>query len=328
MANQNCSNEKATQTQFNTSTNSIAIQVQSRALISVDSLSNAPGTFKFYTGFENSEHFFYLLDFLGPAAYQLSYKSRILSTEEELLVTLIKLRCNKPNQELAFMFGVSMHVVSQTFTTWLNFMYFSFKEINIWPEKDVIDMFMPADFKDKFPDTRVILDATEIPIQKPSKVVAQSATWSSYKNQNTIKCMIGITPKGLVSHVSKAYGGSASDRQIIESSDLLDSNKFQKKDSIMADRGIMVQDLFASKDVQVNTPTTMRGKNQLEPETVVKDRRISSKRVHVERVIGLAKTYKILKQHLSHQKTKIGGRIIYVCFVLVNFRPNIVSNFC
>ena len=90
----------------------------------------------------------------------------------------------------------------------------------------------------------------------------------------------------------------------------------------------MVQYLFASRDVEVNTPTTMRGKNQLEPETVVKDRQISSKRVHVERVIGLAKTFKILKQQLSHQKTKLSGRIIYVCFVLVNFRPNIVSNFC
>ena len=228
-------NDKGTQTQiFNT--HSIAVQVQSRAIISVESLTNTPSAFKFYTGFENSDHFRYLLEFLGPAADQLSYKSRLLTTEEELLVTLIKLRCNKPNQELAFMFGVSMHVVSQTFTTWLNFMYFSFKEINIWPEKEIIDAHMPADFKKKFPATRVILDATEIPIQKPSKVIAQSATWSSYKNQNTVKCMIGITPKGVVSHVSKAYGGSASDRQIIESSDLLDKNKFLKKDSIMADR--------------------------------------------------------------------------------------------
>lgn len=33
--------------------------------------------------------------------------------------------------------------------------------------------------------------------------------------------MIGCTPKGAVSFVSKAYGGSASDRQIIENSELL-----------------------------------------------------------------------------------------------------------
>ena len=113
-------------------------------------------------------------------------------------------------------------------------MYFTFKELNIWPEKEVIEMYMPFDFKEKFPSTRVILDATEIPIQKPSKVLAQSATWSSYKNRNTVKCMIGITPKGVVSHISKAFGGSASDRQIIENSDLLDEKKFETQSPLLA----------------------------------------------------------------------------------------------
>ena len=63
---------------------------------------------------------------------------------------------------------------------------------------------------------------------------------------------------------------------------------FMSGDSIMSDRGIMVQDLFSSKD-QINTPTTMKDRNQLDAETVVKDRTIASKRIHVERVIGYAK---------------------------------------
>jgi len=35
-------------------------------------------------------------------------------------------------------------------------------------------------------------------------------------------------------------------------------------DSIMADGGILVQDLFSHHDVAVNTPTVLRGKSQLE----------------------------------------------------------------
>ena len=89
-----------------------------------------------------------------------------------------------------------------------------------------------------------------------------------------------------------------------------------------------VQDLFAGQGVQVNTPHTLKGKSQLEPEVVVADRRVASKRVHVERVIGLAKTFKIIDQELDWTKVPIGGRIIYVCFALVNFRPNIVANHC
>ncbi|KAK6169860.1 hypothetical protein SNE40_020835 [Patella caerulea] len=93
----------------------------------------------------------------------------------------------------------------------------------------------------------------------------------------------------------------------------------------MADRGIMVQDIFASKNVFVNTPTMLKGKSQLEPEQVIHDRRIASKRIHVERVIGLGKTYKILKKDLPASKRALGSRIVFVCYMLSNFRPSIVN---
>lgn len=206
-------------------------------------------------------------------------------------------------------------------------MYFQLKELNVWPSEDIVQDFIPVNIAEKFPSTRVILDATEIPIQKPSDVYYQSVTWSNYKHRITIKAMIGVTPSGAVSYVSDAYGGSASDRMIIERSELLNKGMFEKGDSIMADRGIMVQDLFANNDVQVNTPTFLKGKSQLDAHEVVHDRRVASKRIHVERVIGLAKRYKILKGELSHSKLQLGSRIIIDCFVLSNFRNCIVDKF-
>ena len=165
-------------------------------------------------------------------------------------------------------------------------MYFQLKELNSWPSENIIQGFMPSNFEVKFPSTRVILDAAEIPIEKPSDVNAQSVTWSNYKHRNTIKAMVCITPRGVVSYVSDAYGGSASDRMIIERSELLNKGMFQKGDSIMADRGIIVQDLFANNDVQVNIPSFLKGKSQLDAQEVVHDRRVASKRIHIERVIG------------------------------------------
>ena len=103
---------------------------------------------------------------------------------------------------------------------------------------------MPMDFKDKFGTTRIILDATEVKMTKPGKLSEQSSTWSSYKNANTAKTMVGISPKGVVTYVSPAYGGSTSDRQIIERSELLEDGKFEAGDSIMADRGIMVNNEY------------------------------------------------------------------------------------
>ena len=130
--------------------------------------------------------------------------------------------------------------------------------------------------------------------------------------------MIGISPRGQITYVSDTYGGHVSDRQIIKRSTLLHTEKFEKKDSIMSDRGIMVQDLFAGKDVFVNTPTMLKGKNQLAPDTVIRDRRVASKRVHVERVINLAKTYKMLSNTIDHSYTPLSGRIVFLfvlCFV-------------
>lgn len=34
--------------------------------------------------------------------------------------------------------------------------------LNIWPDRDTIDKAMPQSFKDKYPKTRVIIDAREI----------------------------------------------------------------------------------------------------------------------------------------------------------------------
>ena len=52
-----------------------------------------------------------------------------------------------------------------------------------------------------------------------------------------------------MSYVSASYGGSASDRQIIERSTLLKEDTFSAGDSVMADRGIMVQYFYACKDI-------------------------------------------------------------------------------
>lgn len=293
---------------------------------SISHFENNAGAVHFYTGFDNYDHFMLVFNLLGQAAYDLNYKCSLIPPCDQFFLTMMKLRLNRADIELSFLFNVSTSTISALFNTWINFMYFQFKEIDIWPSRDVINEHMPDGFKKFFPRTRVVLDATETPIAKPSDIKAQSATFSTYKNKNTLKTMVGISPRGAVTHVSECYGGCASDRQIIERSSLMAPGTFSPKDSIMADRGIMVQDLFASKDVFVNTPHMLKGKSQLEPQEVVYDRRIASKRIHVERVIGYTKTFKILKSDLSATQVNNGSRILFVCFFLTNLRKSIVNN--
>ena len=280
---------------------------------------------KFYTGLENFDKFEYVLRSLGPAVYQLNYFHHVqpnLSIEDQYFCVLIKLRQHKTNFQLSSLFHVSEATITNIFVTWLNFMDVEWSEVDWWPSSELVKFFSPKDFRSKYPSTRLIVDGTECPIMKPREPNVQQASFSTYKNRNTVKVLVGASPGGLVTYISPAYCGSTSDRQICERSDL--PNMCQPGDSIMADKGFNVQDLFEKQFVTINIPTFFKRKNRLSHNTVMKDRRIASKRVHIERIIGLAKTFKILKSPLNKTESALATQIIRVCFYLCNFRRNIV----
>ena len=93
----------------------------------------------------------------------------------------------------------------------------------------------------------------------------------------------------------------------------------------MCDKGFNVQDIFATRDIHINMPTFMSKKNRFSNKEILEDRKIASLRVHVERVIGLAKTYKILTTPMTAVETKLGSEIFKVVFMLCNLRNCIVK---
>ncbi len=280
----------------------------------------------YYTGLESYAKFNFVLSSLGPAASCLDYyysTAPTIAVEDQLFLTLIKLRRNWEHFELARRFSITEKCVSNIFITWINFMALQWSEIDWWPSRDVVGYYMPTDFQLKFPTTRVIIDGTECPIQKPQLPILQQSSFSSYKNRNTVKVLVGSSPGGLVSYVSPAYGGSTSDRQICERSNL--SDMCDPGDSIMSDKGFNVQDMFEHRNITVNIPSFFKKKNRLSQSTVLKDRKIASKRVHIERIIGLGKTFATLRQPMNATHSALASEIIKVCYLLCNFRTGIVS---
>lgn len=96
---------------------------------------------------------------------------------------------------------------------------------------------MPEIFRQRLGHDRLvcIIDCFEIYMEHPSRPLANSQCWSSYKHHETLKVLISITPTGCISFVSRAYGGRASDKFVTEDSGFID--KLQPGDVVMADRG-------------------------------------------------------------------------------------------
>ena len=95
-------------------------------------------------------------------------------------MVLIRLRLGLLEQDLAHRFNVSIATVSRICVTWIKFLNQQLRPLVTWPSRAVIDAHMPAQFKEFYPSTRVIIDYTEIFTEVPSPMSAQSLTYSSY----------------------------------------------------------------------------------------------------------------------------------------------------
>ena len=98
---------------------------------------------------------------------------------------------------------------------------------------------LPDKVKEFCPDLRCIIDGTEIFIEQPKNPEAQQFTFSTYKNHNTLKALIGISGVGVINFVSTLEGGSISDRDLTVKCGLLNKD-WSKGDVLMADRGFEI----------------------------------------------------------------------------------------
>ena len=132
----------------------------------------------------------------------------------------------------------------------------------------------------------------------PSSLQLNGELFSAYKNNTTLKGLVGISPGGAVTFISQLYTGSTSDWEIVRSGFL--NLPFDDKDSIMADKGFTIQDLLPL-GVSLNLPPFLGAASQMAAEDVVKTQELASLRIHVERAINKIKNfhiwYRVIPRH-------------------------------
>ena len=261
-----------------------------------------------------------------------------MSKMDQFFITIVKLRFDMPFQFLADRTGYSETTVIKIFWHWINLMFNKLSFLVKAPDQDAVRRTLPVHFKEKFPRLTTIIDCFEIFIERPKNLKARATTYSNYKKHNTVKFLIGCTPVGSVSFLSKGWGGRVSDCEIVRKSGFLDSNRHFPGDEILADRGFTVQEEMAvSCGAHLIIPSFARGKKQLSAQEVENSRKIASVRIHIERIIGLMKNrYSILQGTLPikviksvkdeaqrSDKSNI-DKLVLTCAILVNLGDGIV----
>ena len=115
--------------------------------------------------------------------------------------------------------------------------------------------------------------------------MARVQTYSHYKHHNTVKFLIGITPQGVISFISKGWGSHISDKLLTESCVILEHLLLGNQ--ILADCGFNVQESVGLHCAEIKVPPFTRAKKQLS--TLETARQLSCVHIHVERVIGILK---------------------------------------
>ena len=135
--------------------------------------------------------------------------------------------------------------------------------------------------------------------------------------------MIGISPTGAVTFLSHGWGGRISDKQLTIESGFLDLLTFG--DSILADRGFLIAEEVATRGAVLAIPSFTRGKSQMPAKDVDESRKIAHVRIHVERVIGRLKTFKILNSTIPISQVDLLNDVMIVVSALVNLNKSVVS---
>lgn len=301
--------------------------------------SHVRNNFKYHTGF-TYDTFMNIFKFLvpnkdeAPMTFEKTVtKSKNISLEDQLLLTLMKLRLNFEFKHLGNLFKMSPQDTGVVFRTWVNYMFYRFGEVTVWPDRSIIQQNMPTKFRDEFPDTFIILDGTELKVQKPSSLRSQSQCYSDYKSSTTLKGLVGVDPRGSFTFISTLFSGSISDKEITTESgllvllqQLLDCGKLKPGDGVMVDKGFLIKDEIEKLGLKLLIPPFAPGCGQMSPADVALTKKIAAHRVHVERAISRAKKFKIVDDRISLSLFPCVNQIWFVCCFLTGFMPLLIQD--
>lgn len=246
-----------------------------------------------------------------------------MSVRERVVLVLVRLKTCLSFECLGTLFHICKSTVHRLFYCTLRSLAAVLESAIPWPTTEEIKKNMPLCFSE-FAEVRVVLDCTEVELEKCHCASCRILTYSHYKGMHTAKILVGVSPAGLITFISDTFGGRASDKACVEKSRVLDKlTGFQ--DDVMIDKGFNVDDMCAELGLGVIQPPFLRSQQQFSAQDASKTVKIARARVHVERAIQRMKVFKVLKGPVAWEMTGALDQILKVIGGIVNLSPPILS---
>ena len=175
-------------------------------------------------------------------------------------------------------------------------------------------------------NTAIVLDCTEICVQKQKCLNERILIYSQYKSAHTLKYLIGIAPSGLITFVSKGYGGKASDKHIFEQTCLIEMLE-PHSDFIMTDKGFYIEKNCSKIFIELIKPPYLKQRSQFtQSEAVFCKKKIAHARFNVERSTGRLKTLMILKSVIQYHLLNLMNQIMVIIASVTNSSTSILGD--
>ncbi|KAM9802482.1 uncharacterized protein ACBT44_014762 isoform 1-T1 [Syngnathus typhle] len=210
--------------------------------LSENSLRNDAEKVKFYTGLPN----FFVLEtvMLLLAPHMDAIRNAKLSKFQQLLLTLMRLRLDLRNRDLAYRFGVKVGSVVRTVHHVVNIMSSTLVPTAVfWPSRSELRKNLPVALRSSCPDCAVIVDCFTVPCEGP--VARGNEQGAAVAGGDVLNYLIGVAPQGVVTFVSKGVLGNFSPRTLAESSGFL--CKLLPGDVVLASRDLDIGDAVAAR---------------------------------------------------------------------------------
>ena len=134
-----------------------------------------------------------------------------MTTWEQMIPTLVRLRRKFTVLVLADLFGISKSTASRIIISWLLFLSEELSSLlKFHTIQEMAGLRLPRPFRG-VTNLRAVIDCTEFYIETPHRLPSQRSTYSTYKSKNTFKLLVSLSPLAHFNFVSNLFSGSISD---------------------------------------------------------------------------------------------------------------------